>query len=210
MRIILLGPPGAGKGTVSQALETKFKLYHLSIGNVFRELVSKDTLIGRDIKDFIQKGKLVPNQFAVEIVKLDLSSKTKYILDGFPRDLDQAKNINNLDIEMVLFLDVKLELVIERLSGRRVCSKCGESFHEKFLPPKIEGCCNFCQGKLIRRKDDSPNSIKKRFEVYKKETHPLINFYKKKGILAIVDASPKPELVKKTAIKTVKEWFKKK
>ena len=209
MKIILLGPPGAGKGTISDVLINEFNLYHLSIGEIFREQVAKKTILGKDIKKYIEKGKLVPSNIATEIVKLDLGRRRKYILDGFPRDLNQADSINQLKVQLVLYLDVSLKQVVERLSGRRVCSKCRESFHIKYIKPKISGKCDHCSGKLIRRKDDSPSSIKKRFEVYLNETTPLINYYKNKNILKTIDASQQPNKVKKDTIKLVRKYFNK-
>ncbi len=121
MKIILLGPPGAGKGTISEVLINEFRLYHLSIGEIFREQVAKNTILGEDIKKYIEKGKLVPSNIATEIVKLDLGRKRRYILDGFPRDLNQAKSIEKLKVQLVIYLNVSLKQVVERLSGRRIC-----------------------------------------------------------------------------------------
>ncbi len=208
MKIILLGPPGAGKSTVAETLEEEFNLFHLSIGRYLRDEVKRKTLIGRKIKSYIDKGDLVPRHFVNEIARLVLGRKRKYILDGFPRDLHQAQDVEDLNVELVLYLDVPLAKVVERLSGRRVCPKDGKSYHIKYLKPKKKGVCD-CDGKtkLIRRKDDSIKAIKERFKVYQEETRPLIAYYKKKGILVKVSAVPLPTTVCKNVIKAVKKWF---
>jgi len=195
MKIILLGPPGSGKGTVSERLEKDFNLFHLSAGELLREEVAKETTIGKEIKKYISQGELVPAKFVVELVKLEVAKKTDYILDGFPRSIDQAQEIDDLDIDAVILLDVPEEVVIERFSGRRMCEKAGHGYHLKYIPPKKEGICDIDGSTLIQRVDDKPEVIKKRFQVYHRETQPLIEYYMKKNLLKKVDASKDPETV---------------
>ncbi len=208
MKIILLGPPGSGKGTVSDSLVKDYKLFHISAGELLREEVQKGTTIGRDIKKFIEKGDLVPNQFVVQMVKLEVEGKNNYILDGFPRSVEQAKDIEDLKVEMVLYLAIAEKDVIVRLSERRVCEKGIHGYHLKYLPPKKEGFCDVDGTKLIQRPDDKPIIIKERFKVYNKETAPVVDYYRKKGILFTVDATPAPDKVYEMVKKAVQEYKK--
>lgn len=204
MKIILLGPPGSGKGTVSDQLVKDFKLFHISAGELLREQVQKGTTLGKDIKKFIEKGDLVPNQFVVQMVKLEVNGKDNYILDGFPRSVEQAKDIEDLKVDMVLYLAIEEKAVIERLSERRVCEKGTHGYHLKYLKPKKEGICDVDRTKLIQRPDDKAVVIKERFKVYNKETAPVVEYYRKKGILSTVDATPLPEKVYEDVKRVVK------
>lgn len=204
MKLILLGPPGSGKGTVSERLEKDFKLLHVSAGELLREEVRKETTIGKEIKKYIEKGELVPNKFVVEMIKLEIGRRDDYILDGFPRSVDQAKLIDDLKINLVIYLEVPEEMIIERFAGRRTCSKGNHGYHLKYLPPKKKGICDIDGSPLVQRKDDKPEVIKERFRIYYKETKPLINYYKKKGILKTVDGTPAPEIVYSNVKKLLK------
>lgn len=195
MKLILLGPPGSGKGTVAGKLAKDFNLHHVSAGELLREEISKKTTIGEEIKKYVDKGQLVPTHFVEEMIKLEVRDEKDYILDGFPRSLEQAQNIEDLNIDIVIYLEVPEDAVIERFAGRRVCEKENHGYHIKFVPPKKEGICDIDGSKLIRRKDDNPEVVRDRFKVYHKETQPLIDYYKKKGILKTVDGAPKPEIV---------------
>jgi adenylate kinase len=204
MKLILLGPPGSGKGTVSEKLVKDLKLQHVSAGELLREEVDKQTTIGTQIKKFIEKGDLVPDQFVVEMVKLQVSRKDNYILDGFPRTVNQAREINDLQIDMAIYLEVPEKIVIERFAGRRVCEKGKHGYHIKYLKPKKEGICDVDGTKLVQRKDDNPKIVKERFQVYHSKTQPLINYYKKKGILHTVDGTPAPDEVYESVRKVIK------
>ncbi|MBS3123464.1 nucleoside monophosphate kinase [Candidatus Woesearchaeota archaeon] len=208
MKIIILGPPGSGKGTISENLVKDFSAAHISPGEILREEVRKETTLGFEIKKYIEKGNLVPNQFVVEIVKLEIKEKKNFILDGFPRSLDQAEAIKDIPLDAVLYLDVPEKIVLERFSGRRTCVN-NHGYHIKYLPPKKEGLCDIDGLPLSKRKDDQPKVIKERFKVYHKNTAPLVDYYKKKGLLISVDASPSPKKVYAEVKKALKNISKK-
>jgi adenylate kinase len=195
MKIIILGPPGCGKGTIATKLSKDFKLTHLSAGQILREEIKKETTIGNKIKKIVESGNLVPDQLVVEIMKLETSKKNNFILDGFPRTIEQAKAIKSLPINLVIYLEVPQETILKRLSGRRICLKGEHTYHIQHLPPKKEGFCDYDQTKLIQRKDDQPEVVRARFKVYKEETAPLVDYYKKKKIIKRIDATLKPKEV---------------
>jgi adenylate kinase len=208
VKIILLGPPGSGKGMISEQLERDYNLLHISAGKLLREEVSKETTIGKDIKRYIEQGNLVPNQFVVEMIKLDIAGKKNYILDGFPRTVEQAKAIKDLPIDLVIYLEVPEEKVIKRLAGRRVCETGEHGYHINYIKPKQEGICDVDGTKLVQRKDDTPEVIKDRFELYHKETHPLIEYYSNLGLLKKINASPAPNVVYEEVKRIVEKFSK--
>ncbi len=210
MKLILLGPPGSGKGTISERLKKEFKLYHLSAGALLREEVAKNTTIGQQIKQYIDRGELVPPEFVVQLVKLAVKNKTNYILDGFPRSIEQANHIKELNIDAVILLDILESIVLKRFAGRRVCEKGGHGYHLETLPPKIPGICDIDGTKLIQRQDDTPKTIQKRFHVYNQETAPLIDYYKKKHLLHTIPANGSPEEVYASIQKLIQQLQKKK
>lgn len=205
MKLILLGPPGSGKGTVAAQLSKKFKLFALSAGELLREEIAKNTTLGKEIKKYLEKGKLVPDEFVTEMIKLEVKTKKSYILDGFPRSVKQAKAINDLKINKVIYLNLPEKVVVERLSGRRICQRGKHTYHIKYLPPKKAGICDKDKTKLIQRNDDNPKVIRERFKVYHHITQPVIRFYQRKKLLQRVDARPSPEKV----YAAVKKIFKK-
>lgn len=204
MKIILLGPPGSGKGTVADRLEKEFKLKHISAGQLLREEVSKRTTIGKDIKKIIEKGELVPDELVTQIIKLEIRNKKNYLLDGFPRTVNQAKEIEELKIGLAIYLDITEKEVMTRLSGRRVCSTGEHNYNLQYLPPKKEGVCNVDGTKLIQRKDDDPKVILERFKMYNKQTKPVVEFYRKRGVLKSVNAAQRPEKVYEDVKKIIK------
>lgn len=203
MKLIILGPPGSGKGTISELLCTKFRLFHISPGEILREEVKKETTIGREIKKYIDTGHLVPSQLVVEFVKLEIQRRKNYILDGFPRTVEQAEAIQDWNIDHVLYLDLDQEAVVRRLSGRRVCTKGIHNYHLTFLPPQNLGRCDIDGSPLLQREDDQPAVIKERFKVFTVETKPVITYYKQKGLLRTIDASGTPEEVYAKILKII-------
>ncbi len=209
MKLILLGPPGSGKGTISERLEKDYKLYHLSAGALLREEVAKSTTIGKDIQAYIDRGELVPPEFVVQLVKLAVKNKTNYILDGFPRSIEQANHIKDLNIDAVILLDITESIVIKRFAGRRVCEQGSHGYHLETLPSKIPGLCDVDGTKLIQRKDDTPQIIQKRFHIYNQETAPLIDYYEKKHLLHTIPAAGFPEEVYQNVKKVIEQLKKK-
>jgi len=192
MNLVLLGPPGAGKGTEAKVLSQKFNVPHISTGDMLRDTVNKGTPLGIEAKSYMLKGELVPDSLVIEIVKEALLTekvKKGFILDGFPRTLKQAKILDQTledigkKLDIVIYFKTSLETGIARLSGRRVCKKCGTNFHIKNMPPKKEGLCDYCGGELYQRKDDQEETVRRRWLVYNEETTPLITYYRQKGIL---------------------------
>ena len=197
MRIILLGPPGAGKGTQAKVLAERLKVPHISTGDLLREGVAKKTELGSKAKGFMEKGALVPDELVTAMLVERLGSvdtKGGFILDGYPRTIAQAEVLDGfleqkkIKIDMVVYLDASEAVIIQRLSGRLVCSKCGRNFHVKNMPPKKAMLCDSCSSSLYQRTDDKEETIRRRLEVYLKESSPLISYYEDKGLLRRVSA----------------------
>ena len=198
MKIVLLGAPGAGKGTQGAVLSKNYKIPHISTGDILREAVKNGTPMGKEARIFMDKGELVPDEVVVGIVVDRLSqddTKKGYILDGFPRTLRQAEGLDaalermGSGIDMVLYFEIPENIAIERLTGRRVCPKCGANYHIKNIPPKIEGICDKCAGSLYQRPDDKLETVKNRLKVYEDQTRPLIEYYTKNGTLKKVSGA---------------------
>ena len=190
---IFLGPPGAGKGSLAVKVAEDYKIPHISTGDIFRANIKAQTPLGVKVKAIIDSGSLVSDELTFELVKDRLAQddcKNGYILDGFPRTIPQAEMLEGLvsDVKVVNF-EIKDEIVIRRLSTRRVCKACGANFNVLTLPPKVEGVCDKCGGELYQRDDDKQESILHRMDVYREQTEPLINFYKNKGKITDLDAS---------------------
>lgn len=192
MKLSILGPPGSGKGTVSELLEKKYKFLHWSAGELLREQIRQGTAIGKKIKPIVERGDLVPDDITVGLVKKKVLRKKHYILDGFPRTLYQAQQVADLGIDRVIFLDVPEKEVIKRLSGRRVCAKGLHNYHLQYIPPQKAGVCDVDGSALQIRKDDYPAAIKERFEVFCRQTKPVIALFQKNGILVRVNAAKSP------------------
>jgi adenylate kinase len=192
--LIFLGPPGAGKGTQAKLLSQRMGFLHLSTGDLLREAVKNQTPLGKKAKEYMDRGELVPDELIVQLIEETMPKDGNVILDGFPRTVNQALALEEMlrvkgeRISKVLFFDVPDEVIIDRLSGRRVCSKCGAVYHVKYNPPKVEGVCDLCGGTLVQRDDDKEEVVRKRLEVYRKQTQPLIEFYQEKGIIYKLDA----------------------
>ncbi|MDD4981638.1 MAG: adenylate kinase [Candidatus Omnitrophota bacterium] len=204
MRIILLGPPGAGKGTQAKSLAEELALAHVSTGDILRQNVKDATSLGKEAKDFMDRGLLVPDELMAKMLQERFAQadvRKGFILDGYPRNLAQAKtledifSIQGIDVDLVVYLDSSEEVIIQRLSGRLVCSKCGANFHKTNMPPKRDGICDKCGAALYQRSDDKVETIKRRLEVYKKETSDLIEYYQGKNKLHRLDADGQATIV---------------
>ena len=195
MRIILLGAPGSGKGTIGTEICDEFNLVHVATGDIFREEMKNQTELGKKAEEYISQGKLVPDEVTVGMVKSKLDKLENVLLDGFPRTIDQAKALEEYlkekgkEITAVIDLEVPDQDIIKRTSSRVICSnkECGASYNTVFMPPKVEGICDRCGSALTKRKDDNPETIKERLDVYHKNTEPLINFYKEENKLETID-----------------------
>jgi adenylate kinase len=192
MNIIMLGAPGAGKGTQAAVLCEHFGIPTISTGNMIREALKNGTEMGLKAKSYMDDGKLVPDEVVIGIVKERLSEddcKKGFILDGFPRTIPQAEALDNMgvDIQYVINIDVPDESIIKRMSGRRVCENCGRPYHIESLKPQKDGVCDDCGGTLVQRKDDHPDTVLARLDVYHKETEPLADYYRKQGKLVNVE-----------------------
>lgn len=192
MKLILLGAPGAGKGTQAEVISEKLSIPAISTGNIIREALANGTEMGLKAKSFIDAGQLVPDDVVIGIIKERLAKDdcaAGFILDGFPRTIPQAEALDTMGvtIDRVISIEVADEKIAKRMSGRRVCKACGASYHLEYKKPAVEGICNVCGGELIQRKDDHPDTVLDRLHVYHEQTEPLKGYYEKKGILRIVE-----------------------
>ena len=199
MKCIFLGPPGAGKGTLAFEVSKSYTIPHISTGDLFRAAIKDQTDLGKKVKAVIDSGALVSDDLTIALVKERLDkndTKKGFILDGFPRTIAQAEALESIiEIDSVVNFDISDDEVIKRLSGRRICSSCGQSFHVEFVKPKKEGICDSCSGELIIRADDKIEAIQKRLENYRKQTAPLIDYYSKKNLIVNIDARPSSDKV---------------
>ena len=197
MKLIFLGPPGAGKGTLAGLVSKDHGIPQISTGDMFREAIKKETPLGKKVKEILGRGDLVPDELTVDLVRERLSQADAakgYILDGFPRTIPQAEALGQFQtLDAVVNFAIDDKLVVERLSGRLICRNCGAIYHVKNMPPKVQGVCDKCGGPLYTRPDDSLESITNRLEVYRKQTEPLIEFYRKRKLLKDIDSSKSPE-----------------
>lgn len=210
MKIIMLGAPGAGKGTQATKIADKYRIPHISTGDIFRANIKNGTELGRKAKSFIDAGGLVPDEITIGML-LDriheADCKDGYILDGFPRTIPQAESLTKAlgdmgeSIDFALEVDVPDELILKRMTGRRSCLSCGATYNIDSSPSKKEGICDVCGQKLVIRDDDKPETVKKRLEVYYEQTQPLIDYYKKAGILYVVDGTVGMEETFQTIVK---------
>lgn len=198
MKIILLGPPGAGKGTQAKSISNKYSIPHISTGDIFRKNISEKTPLGIEAKSYIDKGHLVPDKLTIDIVQDRLEQedcKSGFLLDGYPRTVNQAEALKNFleekgeKLDTALLIMVPKEYIIDRMTGRRVCLSCGASYHVKFNPTKVEGKCDICGSVVIQRDDDCEETVNERLEIYDAQTQPLIDYYKEQDLLSEVDGT---------------------
>ena len=198
MNIILMGLPGAGKGTQASEIVKKFPIPHISTGDMFRKAIKDETDLGKEAKSYMDRGELVPDEVTVGIVKERISeddAKKGFLLDGFPRTIDQAEALNEImselgrNIDAVINIEVPEEELMNRLTGRRICEKCGTTYHLVFNPPKVDGICDIDGGKLYQREDDNPETVSNRLSVNVKQSKPILEYYNNKGVLKNIDGS---------------------
>ncbi|MEA4988898.1 MAG: adenylate kinase [Anaerovorax sp.] len=198
MNLVLLGPPGAGKGTQATQIAEKYNIPHISTGDIFRKNVKEGTPLGKKAQEYMSKGELVPDDLVIELVEDRLTEddcKSGFLLDGFPRTVYQAEKFDiylkekNSAIDKVLDIDVEKDILIDRMIGRRVCKNCGATYHVKNMPPKKEGVCDVCGGKIYQRADDTLETVSNRLQVYLKQTSPLIDYYEKAGNIAHINGA---------------------
>ncbi|WP_099191172.1 adenylate kinase [Tepidibacter mesophilus] len=196
MKLILLGPPGAGKGTQASGIVKKYNVPHISTGDIFRKNIKEGTQLGLKAKEYMDKGLLVPDELVVEIVKdrlLEDDCKSGFLLDGFPRTVVQAQALDkvltesNMNLDKVINIQVDKTVLVDRAVGRRICKNCGATFHIKYNPSKVDGKCDICQGELYQRADDNEETVSKRIQVYLDQTEPLIDYYSEQGIITTID-----------------------
>ena len=196
MRAILLGPPGAGKGTQAETIVNEFSVPHISTGDIFRKNIKEGTALGKKAMEYMDQGKLVPDDLTVELVKdrlLQDDCSNGFLLDGFPRTIYQADALEDAlksmgkALDYVINIMVRKELLVERAVGRRICKDCGQTYHMSFNEPSKEGVCDNCGGVLLQRKDDTKETVENRINVYQEQTEPLIDYYTQKGIIVNID-----------------------
>lgn len=198
MKIIMLGAPGAGKGTQAKMIAEKYGLPHISTGDIFRANIKNGTELGKEAKEYMDKGLLVPDELTVRLLLDRVAQddcKNGYVLDGFPRTIPQAEVLDEKlselgeKVDYAINVDVPDENIVNRMSGRRACLSCGATYHIVSIPPKKEGICDVCASALVLRDDDRPETVQNRLKVYHEQTQPLIDFYEKKGVLRSVDGT---------------------
>lgn len=209
MNIILMGLPGAGKGTQASEIVKKFPIPHISTGDMFRKAIKDETDLGKEAKSYMDRGELVPDEVTVGIVKERISeddAKKGFLLDGFPRTIDQAEALNDImselgrNIDAVINIEVPEEELMNRLTGRRICEKCGTTYHLVFNPPKVDGICDIDGVKLYQREDDNPETVSNRLNVNVKQSKPILEYYNEKGVLKNIDGAKDIDDVTKDVI----------
>jgi adenylate kinase len=217
MRIVILGPPGSGKGTYSSRLSARLGIPHISTGDIFREEIKSGSELGRRISEYVSNGRLVPDDTVNKVMEKRLSKEDcgrGFILDGYPRTIQQAEFLDRLSkIDVVINLNVPDEVIVRRLSSRLICKKCGAIYNKITLPPKVDGVCDKCGGELYQREDDKPEVVRERIKIYKKEVAPLLEHYRKAGVVFDFFYEPNesgrdasPDMVVDKIVKALKEY----
>jgi adenylate kinase len=213
MNAIIFGAPGSGKGTYASRLQPRLNLDIISMGDIFREIMREDTPQGKHVKTYVEKGLLVPDDIVIDVLKwrlVQMAPSRGFILDGYPRTIEQAKALEKIaKIDVILHLVVPDWIIIERLSARRICKNCGAIYNLRTLKTKVENVCDKCGGPLYQRSDDNPEVIKKRLEVYSKQTNPLIEFFKKKKMLFVQTVCDNIDTPPETVVETIIERLQK-
>ncbi|MBO8161945.1 MAG: adenylate kinase [Thermosipho sp. (in: Bacteria)] len=213
MNIVFLGPPGAGKGTYAKELVKMLGIPHISTGDMFREAVASGSELGKKVEEILKKGELVPDDLTISIVKERLAKEDcekGFILDGFPRTVDQAKALDeilkmlNKKLEYAIYFEVSEDVVVQRITNRRVCKNCGKIYNLITLPPKVDGKCDVCGGELYQREDDKEEVVKRRYRVYMENTYPVIEYYQKQNKLFTVDGSSGVDSVIKEVLNIIR------
>ena len=212
MKIVMLGAPGAGKGTQAVSIAESYHIPHVSTGDIFRANIKSGTELGKKAKSYMDQGLLVPDDVTIGMLLDRISEpdcKDGYVLDGFPRTIPQAQSLKEAlsargeKLDDAIDIEVPDKAIMDRMSGRRTCPQCGSSYHIVYTPPKKEGVCDRCGAALVQRDDDKPETVKKRLDTYHAQTQPLIDFYKAEGILHAVDGTKKPEEVFKAIVEAL-------
>jgi adenylate kinase len=210
---VIFGAPGSGKGTYASRLQSKLGVDVIAMGDIFREIMKEDTPLGKKVKGYVEKGLLVPNDVVLEVLKQRLAktnSEKGFILDGYPRTLEQAKALESITrIDVVIQLTVPDWIIVERLSTRRICKNCGEVYNIRYLKPKKDMICDKCGGPLYQRSDDTPEVIKKRIEVYERQTEPLLQYYKEKRVPLVEFKCEKLDIPPEVAVEEILKGLKK-
>jgi len=213
MKAIIFGPPGSGKGTYASRLQDKLGVNVVAMGDIFREILKEETPIGKEVKGFVEKGLLVPDNVVIEVLKQRLakvSAKKGFILDGFPRTIEQAEALNGVsNIDVVIRLTVPDWIIIERLSTRRICKSCGEVYNIRYLKPKVESVCDKCGGQLYQRSDDTAEVIKERIQVYERQTQPILQHYAQKRIPLVEFKCERLDLPPEAAVEEIMKGLRK-
>ncbi len=215
MKIVLLGPPGAGKGSLAALIKDHYKILHISTGDILREEMKKDSPLAREIKSFIERGALVPDEVITKIVDQKLTHGLKpqdgFMLDGYPRNASQAEDLDkilkktNASLDFVLNMEASLPLILKRISGRRICKTCGAVYHVTNKPSKTSGVCDACQGALYQRTDDNEETVKNRMKVYAESTAPILDYYRKQNKLRTIDGDEETDILFNEFVKSVNE-----
>ena len=210
MKFVLIGCPGAGKGTQAKKLSKHYDIAHISTGDLLRDQIARKTELGVEISKIMEEGGLVSDEIVARMLKgriQEADCKNGYILDGYPRNVPQAQGLEDIvgKLDKVICIDVEDSKIIDRMTGRRGCPKCGSMYHVRYNPPKLEGVCDNCGEKLIQRKDDNEETVKNRLDVYHKTTAPVIDFYKEKGLLATIVGSGEIEDIFSDIVKALEE-----
>jgi len=209
---VIFGAPGSGKGTYASRLQSQLGVAVIATGDIFRQIMKEDTPLGREVKSYVEKGLLVPDDVVIEVLKQSLAktSGRGFILDGYPRTIEQAKALEKIaKIDVIIHLIVPEWIIIERLSTRRICRNCGQVYNIRYLKPKVDMICDKCGGQLYQRTDDTPEVIRERIQVYEHQTQPLISFYKEKGIPFVEFKCESVDIPPEVAVEEIKKGLEK-